>query len=192
MRLVQRTYCLGATQRNNYAWTDNPGLHRKNNRNPPQKRDTPGSVAAQVDPKPAMFMRAVTADQRSHSESFITDALVFWEYVRAEILSQTEHLSVAETDLQWEKRSAVQDVVHQPSLSWQENRGQWGGRRALILFSRIYSAHTFHVDTTGSQHLQLNTHTLQSPASTDSREQSLQSTSGCRWIVQKHSQRTLI
>lgn len=29
----------------------------------------------------------------------------------------------------------------------------------LILFSRIYSAHTFQVDTTGSQHLQLNTHT---------------------------------
>lgn len=45
-------------------------------------------------------MRAVTADQRSHSESFSSDALVFCEYVRAEILSQTEHLSVAETDLQ--------------------------------------------------------------------------------------------
>lgn len=66
-------------------------------------------------------MRAVTADQRSHSESFINDAIVFFECVRAEILTQTEHLSVAETDLEWEKRWAVQDVVHQPSPSWQEN-----------------------------------------------------------------------
>lgn len=32
-------------------------------------------------------MRAVTADQRSHSESFITDALVFCEYVSRDIES---------------------------------------------------------------------------------------------------------